>query len=173
MEFPDLGKHCAEETCKQLDFLPLKCDACEQDFCKDHFARSAHRCPQDFRKDVRVPVCPLCDQPVPLRRGQVADVVVGEHMDRDCKSLRGKKDDKIFRHRCSRDGCRKREMLALSCHQCAANFCIAHRHPLDHSCPGSRHPVSTAGCPLTTTPRPTGGSLRHWLAKRLRWRVTR
>lgn len=51
----------------------------------------------------------------------------------------------IFRHRCSRDGCRKREMVALSCHQCSANFCIVHRHPLDHACPGSRHPVSTAG----------------------------
>lgn len=28
MEFPDLGKHCNEPTCKKLDFLPVKCDAC-------------------------------------------------------------------------------------------------------------------------------------------------
>ncbi|KAL2765953.1 AN1-type zinc finger protein 2A isoform 2 [Daubentonia madagascariensis] len=50
MEFPDLGKHCSEKTCKQLDFLPLKCDACKQDFCKDHFTCAAHRCPFAFKK---------------------------------------------------------------------------------------------------------------------------
>ncbi|KAG5195495.1 hypothetical protein JEQ12_012784 [Ovis aries] len=35
MEFPDLGKRCSEKACRQLDFLPLKCDSCKQDFCKD------------------------------------------------------------------------------------------------------------------------------------------
>lgn len=28
--FPDLGKHCSEELCHQLDFLPFKCDACSK-----------------------------------------------------------------------------------------------------------------------------------------------
>lgn len=37
-------------------------------------------------QDVQVPVCPLCNTPVPVRRGQMPDVVVGEHIDRDCKS---------------------------------------------------------------------------------------
>ncbi|KAL4695997.1 hypothetical protein H8958_011801 [Nasalis larvatus] len=50
MEFPDLGKHCSEKTCKQLDFLPVKCDACKQDFCKDHFTYAAHKCPFAFQK---------------------------------------------------------------------------------------------------------------------------
>ncbi|XP_012878903.1 PREDICTED: AN1-type zinc finger protein 2A isoform X2 [Dipodomys ordii] len=50
MEFPDLGKHCSEKTCKQLDFLPLKCDACKQDFCKDHFTCATHTCPFAFKK---------------------------------------------------------------------------------------------------------------------------
>ncbi|XP_036682176.1 AN1-type zinc finger protein 2A isoform X8 [Balaenoptera musculus] len=50
MEFPDLGKHCSEKTCKQLDFLPLECDACKQDFCKDHFTYAAHKCPFAFKK---------------------------------------------------------------------------------------------------------------------------
>ncbi|XP_057551289.1 AN1-type zinc finger protein 2A isoform X2 [Hippopotamus amphibius kiboko] len=50
MEFPDLGKHCSEKTCKQLDFLPLKCDACDEDFCSGHFAYAAHKCPFAFKK---------------------------------------------------------------------------------------------------------------------------
>ena len=33
-----------------LDFLPLECDACKQDFCKDHFTYSAHKCPFAFKK---------------------------------------------------------------------------------------------------------------------------
>ncbi|XP_014304793.1 AN1-type zinc finger protein 2A isoform X1 [Myotis lucifugus] len=92
MEFPDLGKHCAEKTCKQLDFLPLKCDVCEQDFCKDHFTYAAHKCPFAYKKDVQVPVCPLCNRPIPIKKGEIPDVVVGEHMDRDCGCRPGKKE---------------------------------------------------------------------------------
>ncbi|XP_075465686.1 AN1-type zinc finger protein 2B isoform X2 [Ascaphus truei] len=86
MEFPDLGKHCFEPTCKQLDFLPLKCDACEQIFCKDHVTYEQHKCSSAYKKDVQVPVCPLCNIPIPVTRGQTPDIVVGEHIDRDCKS---------------------------------------------------------------------------------------
>ncbi|XP_054971629.1 AN1-type zinc finger protein 2A isoform X2 [Pan paniscus] len=95
MEFPDLGKHCSEKTCKQLDFLPVKCDACKQDFCKDHFTYAAHKCPFAFQKDVHVPVCPLCNTPIPVKKGQIPDVVVGDHIDRDCDSHPGKKKEKL------------------------------------------------------------------------------
>lgn len=37
-------------------------------------------------QDVQVPVCPLCNTPVPVRREEMPDIVVGEHIDRDCKS---------------------------------------------------------------------------------------
>ncbi|XP_029411035.1 AN1-type zinc finger protein 2A isoform X6 [Nannospalax galili] len=94
MEFPDLGKHCSEQTCKQLDFLPITCDACKQDFCKDHFSYAAHKCPFAFKKNVQVPICPLCSIPVPVKRGENPDVVVGEHMDRDCTSHPGRKKEK-------------------------------------------------------------------------------
>lgn len=29
-QFPDLGKHCSVEDCKQIDFLPFTCDRCRQ-----------------------------------------------------------------------------------------------------------------------------------------------
>uniref|UniRef100_A0A8C5ZAA9 Zinc finger AN1-type containing 2A n=1 Tax=Marmota marmota marmota TaxID=9994 RepID=A0A8C5ZAA9_MARMA len=133
MEFPDLGKHCSEKTCKQLDFLPLKCDACNQDFCKDHFTYAGHKCPFAFKKDVKVPVCPLCNVPIPVKRGEIPDVVVGEHIDRDCAYHPGKKKEKVFTYRCSKEGCKKKEMVPLACAQCQGSFCIQHRHPLDHS----------------------------------------
>ncbi|XP_043771407.1 AN1-type zinc finger protein 2A isoform X2 [Cervus elaphus] len=96
MEFPDLGKHCSEKTCKQLDFLPLKCDACKQDFCKDHFTYAAHKCPLAFTKDVRVPVCPLCNSPVPVKKGEIPDVVVGAHMDGECQRPPGQETAKVL-----------------------------------------------------------------------------
>ncbi|KAF4523210.1 hypothetical protein B566_EDAN011747 [Ephemera danica] len=75
MEFPDLGKHCSEPTCQRLDFLPLKCDACNGIFCHDHMRYDTHNCPSSYKKDVQVPVCPLCSQPVPVGRNQQPDIV--------------------------------------------------------------------------------------------------
>ncbi|XP_029411032.1 AN1-type zinc finger protein 2A isoform X2 [Nannospalax galili] len=205
MEFPDLGKHCSEQTCKQLDFLPITCDACKQDFCKDHFSYAAHKCPFAFKKNVQVPICPLCSIPVPVKRGENPDVVVGEHMDRDCTSHPGRKKEKegwnprmcrcppagdtsqslvqtppytgrfmqVFTHRCSKEGCRKKEMLQLACVQCRGNFCIQHRHPLDHSCQPGSSSASRAGTSATRAPEPKPlGALNalssSWLAKQLR-----
>lgn len=44
MEFPDFGKQCAHKDCKQLDFLPIKCDYCQSMFCKDHSKVDSHEC---------------------------------------------------------------------------------------------------------------------------------
>ncbi|XP_066199265.1 AN1-type zinc finger protein 2A [Saccopteryx leptura] len=176
MEFPDLGKHCSEKTCKQLDFLPLKCDVCEQDFCKDHFTYAAHKCPFAFKKDVQVPVCPLCNTPIPVKRGEIPDVVVSEHIDRDCKYSPGKKE-KIFTYRCSKEGCKKREMLPVACDQCRDNFCIRHRHPLDHRCRRGTSPAGVAGSSAAraseSKPSSALDTMSSWLARRLRSRVKR
>lgn len=51
----------------------------------------------------------------------------------------------IFTNKCERSGCRQREMMKLTCERCGRNFCIKHRHPLDHDCSGKGHPTSLAG----------------------------
>ncbi|XP_034987218.2 AN1-type zinc finger protein 2A isoform X2 [Zootoca vivipara] len=146
MEFPDLGEHCSEKTCKQLDFLPLKCDACGEVFCKDHFAYNQHRCSSAYKKDAQVPVCPLCNTPIPVKKGEVPDAVVSAHMDRDCKRDSAQRKQKIFTNKCFQPGCKKREMMKLVCDQCQGNFCLKHRHPLDHACKGQARAISKAGC---------------------------
>ncbi|XP_044289550.1 AN1-type zinc finger protein 2A [Varanus komodoensis] len=146
MEFPDLGKHCSEKTCKQLDFLPLKCNACEEVFCKNHIAYNRHKCAFAYTKDVQVPICPLCNSPIPVRKGESPDAVVGVHMDRDCKRDSVLQKPKIFVNRCFQPGCKKKEMMQLVCDQCHQNFCLQHRHPLDHVCQGQGRPMSKAGC---------------------------
>ncbi|XP_039531012.1 AN1-type zinc finger protein 2A isoform X1 [Pimephales promelas] len=145
MEFPDLGEHCSEKTCKRLDFLPMKCDACEEIFCKDHITYANHKCTSSYKKDVQVPVCPLCNTPIPIRRGEMPDIKVGEHIDRDCKSDPAQRKRKIFTNKCSKGGCKQKEMIRVTCDQCHLNYCLKHRHPLDHDCKTDGKPVSKTG----------------------------
>jgi len=42
-----------------------------------------------------VPVCPLCNKPIPLKKGEVPDVVVGRHIDSDCQSDPAKERRKV------------------------------------------------------------------------------
>ncbi|XP_067911974.1 AN1-type zinc finger protein 2A isoform X5 [Heterodontus francisci] len=145
MEFPDLGNHCSENSCKRLDFLPMKCDACSQIFCKDHISYAQHRCTSSYKKDIQVPVCPLCNTPVPVRRGEMPDIRVGEHIDRECKSDPAQKKRKIFTNKCSKTGCKQKEMIKVTCDQCHLNFCLKHRHSLDHDCKVDGQHLSKAG----------------------------
>ena len=54
MELPHLGKHCSEKSCRQLDFLPMKCDACSEIFCKDHLQYDDHNCSSSYKKNIQV-----------------------------------------------------------------------------------------------------------------------
>ncbi|XP_055507310.1 AN1-type zinc finger protein 2A isoform X1 [Leucoraja erinacea] len=145
MEFPDLGEHCSESSCKRLDFLPMKCDACAQIFCKDHISYVHHQCTSSYKKDVQVPMCPLCSMPVPVKRGEMPDIRVSEHIDRECKSDPAQKKRKIFTNKCSSPGCKQKEMIKVTCDQCHLNFCLKHRHPLDHVCAADGKPLSKPG----------------------------
>ncbi|CAG12231.1 unnamed protein product [Tetraodon nigroviridis] len=145
MEFPDLGEHCSEKTCKRLDFLPMRCDACQEIFCKDHITYANHKCMSSYKKDIQVPVCPLCNIPIPIKRGEMPDIKVGEHIDRDCRSDPAQRKRKIFTNKCSKGGCKQKEMMRVTCDQCHLNFCLKHRHPLDHDCRPDGKPLSKSG----------------------------
>jgi len=147
MEFPDLGKHCSESFCRQIDFLPVNCDACQKTFCSDHFTYSKHNCPSAYKKDVQVPVCPLCSAPVPAKRGEIPDVAVSLHIDNDCASDPAVKKRKIYTNRCSKKGCKVKELIPVNCDSCHLNHCLTHRHPQDHNCegPAARPGTTRAG----------------------------
>ncbi|XP_046601652.1 AN1-type zinc finger protein 2A isoform X1 [Neodiprion lecontei] len=136
MEFPNLGEHCSEKTCNRLQFLPLKCDACEAIFCTDHISYTGHACPSAYKKDVQVPVCPLCNAPVPSKRSDPPDLAVSLHIDNDCQADRAKSRRKVFTNKCTSKGCKIKEIVAVKCGDCGKNFCLKHRHPCDHACVG-------------------------------------
>jgi len=148
MEFPSLGKQCSHGSCKQLDFLPIKCDACQNVFCGDHVRYDIHRCTSAYKKDVQVPVCPLCNKPVPITRGELPDIKVGEHIDRFCQSDPAIAKRQVYANRCSVKGCKRKELVPITCNSCRLNYCLRHRNELDHECNGfenSGQPISTPG----------------------------
>ncbi|XP_047214479.1 AN1-type zinc finger protein 2A-like isoform X2 [Girardinichthys multiradiatus] len=161
MEFPGLGDHCSEKTCTCLDFLPMRCDACQEIFCKDHITYANHKCTSSYKKDVQVPVCPLCNTPIPIKRGEMPDIKVGEHIDRDCKSDPAQRKRKIFTNKCSKGGCKQKEMIRVTCDQCHLNYCLKHRHPLDHDCNTDGKPFSKSGSRSSASgnPRPVSNGV--------------
>ncbi|XP_047998629.1 AN1-type zinc finger protein 2A-like isoform X2 [Leguminivora glycinivorella] len=137
MEFPHLGRNCAFSTCNRLDFLPMKCGACLESFCSDHFAYTNHDCPAPNTRDVQVPECPLCGAPVPGKRGERPDVAVSEHIDNQCQSDPAKeRRKKVYINRCAYKGCKTKEMVPITCGECTLNYCLKHRHTADHACEG-------------------------------------
>ncbi|NXD06133.1 ZFN2B protein, partial [Nothocercus nigrocapillus] len=51
----------------------------------------------------------------------------------------------IFTNKCLKPGCKQKEMMKVICDQCHKNYCLKHRHPLDHDCSGAGRPLSKAG----------------------------
>lgn len=51
----------------------------------------------------------------------------------------------IFTNKCSKGGCKQKEMIRVTCDQCHLNYCLKHRHALDHDCKTDAKPVSKSG----------------------------
>ena len=113
----------------------MKCDLCEKVFCLDHYRYVSHSCPHAYVVDNQVPICPLCNTPVAVKRGELPDVRVGQHIDLDCESDPAiKKRNQIYKNKCSLKGCKQKELVPLICDDCGRNHCLKHRHPADHNC---------------------------------------
>ncbi|XP_014784650.1 AN1-type zinc finger protein 2A isoform X1 [Octopus bimaculoides] len=163
MEFPHLGANCGESTCKMLDFLPMKCDACSQVFCRDHIQYATHKCPESYKKDNQVPVCPLCNTPIGLKKGELPDVVIGHHIDNDCQSDPARQRRKIYVNKCSFKGCKQKEMVPVRCDRCQKNYCLKHRHEQDHKCTSlqdSGKPMSRSGAAAAARAHISDGPFR-------------
>lgn len=138
MELPHLGKNCALRECNQLDFLPIKCDACSEIYCIRHYQYDNHNCERAKNRDVQVPVCPLCSEPVVSKRNELPDEAVSQHIDQFCRlndKLKAPKPKSNLQS-CSFKSCKQKDLIYLECKDCRSKFCIKHRHPSDHSCVG-------------------------------------
>ncbi|XP_020103211.1 zinc finger AN1 and C2H2 domain-containing stress-associated protein 16-like [Ananas comosus] len=139
-EFPDLGKHCSVDDCKQIDFLPFTCDRCSQVFCLQHRGYTKHLCPNANQKDVTVLICPLCAKSVRLVPNEDPNITWESHVNSDCDPSNYQKATK--KKRCPVPGCK--ETLTFSntirCRDCTKEHCLKHRFGPDHKCIGPKKP---------------------------------
>ncbi|KAF8937127.1 hypothetical protein EDD21DRAFT_370208 [Dissophora ornata] len=144
MEFPSIGKHCSDSSCSQLDFLPFTCPHCKQIFCQDHWRLETHVCPNKdaaAQQDQRVPICPLCDKPVPVKKGEDPNLRMEQHIAAGCPEPATTISKPIYTNSCNAKGCKNRSAIPVVCQRCRLNYCLKHRLEGDHACAG----VSKAG----------------------------
>ncbi|KAF9081426.1 zinc finger, AN1-type domain [Mortierella sp. GBA35] len=140
MEFPSIGKHCSDKTCSQLDFLPFTCQYCKQIYCQDHWRLEGHTCSNKEAaslQDQRVPICPLCDKPVPVKRGEDPNLRMEQHIAAGCPEPATTTSKPIYTNSCNAKGCKNRSMVPVVCQSCRLNYCLKHRLEGDHACKGT------------------------------------
>ena len=122
--------------CLMIFFSSLFNSACFSS--KDHIKYDEHECPSGRRKNIQIPVCPLCNQAVPsANRDQPPDQIISAHIDRDCKSDPAlRKRQKVYSNKCCFTTCKQREAIQVKCNECLKTFCLKHRFPDDHRCQG-------------------------------------
>ncbi|KAL7746018.1 hypothetical protein RI367_008672 [Sorochytrium milnesiophthora] len=134
MELYHVGTHCHDKSCNALDFLPFTCHHCKHVYCQEHWKPAAHSCP-DQPAGVVVPVCPLCDNPVPLARGDDPNAAVDAHIRRNCAVRTSVSSKPVYAGgRCAADRCAAKCLVPVTCHRCKQNFCLKHRLEADHKC---------------------------------------
>jgi predicted nucleic acid binding AN1-type Zn finger protein len=147
-EFYDLGAHCTIRECREKDFLPFECDLCHQKFCLKHRSYKEHNCAFYEEADKNVPVCPICQQIIPVQPSENVDAIVNEHIQKGCPKISAivterdlnltkekKKELKGIRY-CGMEGCTKKGIIR--CKFCGRVHCIEHRLDSDHECKGAR-----------------------------------
>ncbi|KAL5582472.1 hypothetical protein UlMin_014914 [Ulmus minor] len=131
--FPDLGRHCQNPDCHQLDFLPFKCDGCHKFFCLEHRSYKSHECPKSDHKSRKVLVCNICSTSIETT-GQDEKLLLEKHEKSGNCDPKNKKKPKCPVRRC-------KEVLTFSntstCKTCEIKVCLKHRFPAEHAC--SKH----------------------------------
>ena len=122
LDFVNLGKHCSLENCHRDDYLPFKCDCCEDFFCAEHRLAPDHSCKQIHKLDAnnRVAlVCADCETPYSKELGH------------KCAETKATKLQNKSRP-CTFPNCHARGVLVeasmVSCNECHSKFCLKHRH---------------------------------------------
>ncbi|KAF9193330.1 zinc finger, AN1-type domain [Haplosporangium sp. Z 767] len=137
MELPSIGKHCSDATCSQLDFLPFTCQYCKKIYCQDHWRLEGHNCPNKDKatqQDQRVPICPLCDKPVPVKKGEDPNLRMEQHISAGCPEPATTISKPIYTNSCNVKGCKNRSAIPIVCQNCKLNYCLKHRLESDHAC---------------------------------------
>jgi len=129
-----IGRHCAEPSCGQVDFLPFRCDCCHQTFCLEHRTYEKHNCPKANFKQAETIVCPLCARGIRLSPGEDPNMAFEAHQRTGCDTRNYAKVHK--KPVCPVEDCREKlnAVNKFECKECGTVVCLKHRLPSDHNC---------------------------------------
>lgn len=129
-----LGQHCDFPACRQIDFLPFKCDCCGRTYCLEHRTYSAHQCALAVGKECTTIVCPMCARAVKLSVGQDPNMAFDAHVREGCDPSNYAKVYK--KQKCPVESCKEKltTITRYKCKKCGQIVCLKHRDPADHSC---------------------------------------
>src|SRR5215469_13727557 len=110
----DVGAHC--DFCRQIDFLPFRCESCKGTFCLEHRTETAHKCEN---------------------AGAWARARAGLDTTTPTATSTRKLAAPSTKDKCAKPDCRN-EINSLkpgsSCTECDQWYCWAHRMREDHDC---------------------------------------
>ncbi|CAE7787007.1 SAP16 [Symbiodinium sp. CCMP2592] len=154
--------HCSFASCRQLDFLPFKCDACQGIFCQEHFAYASHNCQRAHSSSVQVLICPMCDCTVRMRADEDPNITWERHFNQGCKQ---RLPSKTGPRRCPVAGCKEKlgPSNKFDCPRCNQTVCLKHRFEDAHDCrppapPGRGRPAAAASA-AASAPAPASAAM--------------
>ena len=120
-DLESIGRNCQYEFCRQLDFLPFRCESCKGTFCLDHRTETAHYCTHAGDWAAR-------------RRNE--NVGGGSVRDENGRSLQ--KPTIYNSDQCSHPTCKTlintARDPAVHCQNCNREYCLKHRLQEEHDC---------------------------------------
>ena len=169
-----VGHQCSAQYCNLVDFLPFKCQHCEQKFCGEHYLPASHNCGKyDELKHNRVaPSCesltmpafpsfvadfcrigPLCNIPVTVPLGQDPNIRMDRHIASECSVTTGKATQSTQPH-CANPRCKKLLFAPIRCDVCFLDlpYSITNAHRWYRN--AVRSSVSDTGSQPITLARP-------------------
>src|ERR1700753_1066181 len=115
-----IGAHCQMEYCRQLDFLPFRCESCHGKFCLDHRTETAHKCSN----------AGAWAKARAARNGTLSTTSTSQPISKP----------NILTHekQCSHPQCKTLVDTPLTpgvhCQTCNRRYCLKHRMKEDHDC---------------------------------------
>merc|ERR1712054_462810 len=162
------GRHC--EHCREFDYLPTQCEHCKKFYCGSCAHHDAHGCTGPKPKDRVAPVCLLCEKPIHIRveEGESIDHAMDRHIESGCKSGLAEqvRKQRNAMNRCSygkgKKACKECFLTKFKCPDCDLEFCLKHRHAMDHKCTGKKAGTCRPCRPAVPPAGPKVAKLASW-----------
>lgn len=121
VDLESIGRNCEFEYCRQLDFLPFRCESCRGTFCLEHRTETAHKCshPGEWARRKRE----QSQTPPNIGSGSRRPTVKSTVYNSD---------------QCSHPQCKTLvntpTSVGVHCEKCHRNYCLQHRLREGHDC---------------------------------------